>query len=322
MAFPGQNAPCATESSPFTLTDLARGELVENLYGMGLDVNTLLFAVDAKKSGINLGDTITIGRLHVNVYPKKIAQVFKRNDIPYEKILRNPPEFSEPCFEALGASSVSSLDASNYEGATFVHDLNQPLPENLKGRFDTVFDGGTLEHVFNFPVAIRNCMEMLRIGGRFYIHTCANNACGHGFYQLSPELFYRVFSPENGFEVERMVVHMVGPYNRWYEVEDPNRVRARVELITSVPVNLLVRARKKAAVPIFQQMPQQSDYVVLWEESAKQKSGEARPGRLKPWLRNLFPGLARLLRAIGTGLEFYRRQSLRNRKYFHPVKKP
>ena len=63
------------------------------------------------------------------------------------------------------------------------------------GQFDVVYDGGTLEHVFNFPVALRNAMELLRPGGRlFTIHTCANNLCGHGFYQFSRELFYRTLS--------------------------------------------------------------------------------------------------------------------------------
>lgn len=288
---------------------------------MGLDVNALRFLVDAKRSGINLGDTMTIGRLHINVYPRKVAQLFKKHGIPHEAILANPLEFSEPCFQALGAKTISSLDASDYEGATFVHDLNQPLPGKLKERFDTVFDGGTLEHVFNFPQAVRNCMEMLRVGGRFYIHTCANNCCGHGFYQLSPELFYRVFSAENGFEVERVVVHMIGPYNRWYEVEDPNRVRSRVELINFVPIHILVRARKTAAVPIFQRMPQQSDYVVMWKET-QQESDQKKRGAIMPWLQNHFPGVARVLHVIAMGLEFYNRQSLRNRKFFHPVKKP
>jgi hypothetical protein len=287
---------------------------------MGLDVNALRFLVDAKKAGIDLGDTITIGRLHINVYPRKVAQLFKKHGIPHQSIGENPMEFSEPCFQALGAKTISSLDASNYEGASYVHDLNQPLPEHLKERFDTVFDGGTLEHVFNFPQGVRNCMEMLRVGGRFYIHTCANNACGHGFYQLSPELFYRVFSPENGFEVERMVVHMIGPYNRWYEVEDPNRVQSRVELISFVPINIMVRARRTAVVPIFQRMPQQSDYVVMWKESQQQH--EANRGGFMKRLQNGLPGLARLLHVVGTGFEFYSRQSLGNRKFFHPVKKP
>ena len=92
-----------------------------------------------------------------------------------------------------------SIDASAYENATMVHDMNLPVGDELKQKFSVVIDGGTLEHVFNFPTAIRNCMEMLKVGGHFFAHTMANNFMGHGFYQFSPELFYRVFSPENGF---------------------------------------------------------------------------------------------------------------------------
>ena len=86
------------------------------------------------------------------------------------------------------------MDASSFEGATVVHDLNLPITEALKGRFDVVCDAGTIEHVMNFPTAIRNCMEMVRVGGHLILGTPANNFFGHGFYQFSPELWFRLFS--------------------------------------------------------------------------------------------------------------------------------
>jgi 2-polyprenyl-3-methyl-5-hydroxy-6-metoxy-1,4-benzoquinol methylase len=76
---------------------------------------------------------------------------------------------------------VSSIDASDYENATYVHDLNVPIPDHLKGQFDLVDDGGTLEHVFNFPVALRNCMEMVKVGGHLLLNVPTNNFVGHGF---------------------------------------------------------------------------------------------------------------------------------------------
>jgi hypothetical protein len=60
--------------------------------------------------------------------------------------------------EFLGAQSISILDYSSYEGANIIHDLNSPVPQNLEGRFDAVIDSGSLEHVFNFPIAIANIM--------------------------------------------------------------------------------------------------------------------------------------------------------------------
>ena len=70
--------------------------------------------------------------------------------------------------EFLGAEEVSSMDFSDYEQSELVHDLNEPIPSEWRGRYDFVLDGGTLEHVFNFPCAIRNAMELVAVGGHFY----------------------------------------------------------------------------------------------------------------------------------------------------------
>jgi hypothetical protein len=88
---------------------------------------------------------------------------------------------------------VVTLDNSAYEGAAIVIDLNAPLPDALKNRFTAVIDGGCLEHIFNFPQAIKNSMEMLSIGGHFLGITPANNFCGHGFYQFSPGALFSHF---------------------------------------------------------------------------------------------------------------------------------
>lgn len=63
---------------------------------------------------------------------------------------------------------VDSIDISDYENATIEQDMNQPIPEHLKLQYDTVIDRGSLEHIFNFPVSIKNCMSLIKPGG-FYI---------------------------------------------------------------------------------------------------------------------------------------------------------
>ena len=89
------------------------------------------------------------------------------------------------------------MDFSAYEGAAILHDLNEPVGDELKEKFTFVLDGGTLEHIFNFPVAITGAMEMVAVGGHLAIVTGGNNFFGHGFYQFSPELFFRAFNLEN-----------------------------------------------------------------------------------------------------------------------------
>ena len=107
--------------------------------------------------------------------------------------LRESEGYAEKFFQILGASHITSFDKSDYQVATCLHDMNAPIEGSLKNRFSVVLDSGTLEHVFNFPQAIRNCMEMVKVGGHFIQITVANDFIGHGFYQFTPELMYRVF---------------------------------------------------------------------------------------------------------------------------------
>ena len=69
-----------------------------------------------------------------------------------------------------------------------------------------LFDGGSLEHIFNAPVALTSYMRMVRPGGHLLLALPANNYCGHGMYQFSPEFFFSALSEQNGFTVERMIM--------------------------------------------------------------------------------------------------------------------
>ena len=295
---------------------------------MGLDINAVQFLLRARKNGLQFGKVLTIGRLNLDVFPAKICELLRQHGLSDELFRNKGPEkgavggFADDLFRALGATSVHSLDASDYEGATLVHDLNQPIPAIWRDDYDVVYDGGTLEHVFNFPVALRNCMELVRPGGELFLHTPGNNWFGHGFYQFSPELFFRAFSAENGFQMTEMIAYAVGPHDRWYRVSDPQAIRSRVELISYSLICLLVQAKKTKSVEIFQKMPMQSDYSVMWQEAAgKASAPDGSPGFFVRWLRRRLPKVAHLFKAVNTGLKFYRSHSLRNRRFFTPVKK-
>lgn len=294
---------------------------------MGLDIHGLKLLLQAKRKGVCFDRVLTFGRIELAVLPERAAAMLREQGLPDAELSamgreQAPPWYAEPVFRALGASEVGSLDASAYQSASIVHDMNLPIDEAHKGRFDVVFDGGSIEHVFNFPVAIRNCMELVKEGGSLLIHTAANNCMGHGFYQFSPELFYRVFSAENGFEVVRMILHRSGPYGSWYDVADPAVIHSRVELINFMPAQLLLHVRRVAIRPIFAKAPQQSDYVEEWGKTsaapapASQKDGML--GRLNREMQEGLPRVAGALKALRTGFRFYRTQSLLNRKFFRP----
>jgi hypothetical protein len=182
-------------------------------------------------------------------------------------------EFGEPLFSLLGARQICSLDASSYEQATYICDLNEPCPAHLLQKFSLVFDGGALEHVFNLPQAFKNCMEMVRVGGHFVQVTMANNYMGHGFWQLSPEAVYRVFSPKNGFSIKVVFLHEVVTDGGWYQVTDPAICGGRVELANYRPTYICTIAQRLADEKVFAVWPQQSDYVEVWKRPRAQQNG-------------------------------------------------
>jgi hypothetical protein len=243
-----------------------------------------------------------LGRLNLYVTKENIA-----SDIAKFKVAAKDPrtivfkdEYSEPLFEILGASKIDSMDFSDYEKATIVHDLNQPVPAEYKGKFTAIVDGGTIEHVFNFPTAIKNCMEMLQVGGHYIGITPANNTMGHGLYQFSPELLYNVFREENGFEVKKMIIvtqESNGRTSDWYEVLDPRKAKTRVLLTNAKPTYLMVLAERKAERLIFEKPPQQSDYEMVWNisEALQQNKTVANESKLKFLYRKFTPKPLKIL---------------------------
>jgi hypothetical protein len=265
---------------------------------------TLLFY--AKTLGISFKETLTLGRM--NLYASRAdimhsIEKYKTNSKSIDEVVFNGDGYAESFFAILGAEKIDSIDFSAYEKATIIHDMNQPIPDNLRNNYSVVVDGGTIEHVFNFPVAIKNCMNAVKTGGYYIGITPANNQMGHGFYQFSPELYFRVFSEENGFRIKKMLINITnGTHTRWYEVSDPKAVQHRVSLLNNLPVFLMVIAEKIADKAIFEATPQQSDYTNIWsvqQSLAENKAGEHEsrskflyrkfvPRRIKIILRNLY----------------------------------
>lgn len=233
---------------------------------MGLDCAAVKFLCVAKSIGVDFSSTLMVGRQSFFPLVDTLKRVFTVLDLHCDPVvLLQQSKYAEPFFALLGAKQISSLDVSHFEGATYVQDLNIPLADGLSQRFSNVYDGGTLEHVFNLPQAFKNCMEMVRVGGHFTQLTVANNFMGHGFWQISPELIYRVFAPSNGFQIECVLLHEVAPGGAWYFVNDPEEMGHRIELCNSVPTYILTIAKRMKTTEIFGQTPQQSDYVRVWQ---------------------------------------------------------
>jgi len=257
---------------------------------MGLDAATIEILLTARAAGASFDTVLTVGRQQLCASAAALSAVLARHGLALSapqtaRLLTEQNGYCEPLLKVLGARRVDSIDVSDYEGASIVHDLNNALPDSHRDRFTMVIDGGSLEHVFNFPVALRNCMDAIRPGGHFIGITPSNNLMGHGFYQFSPELFFRVFTPANGFRIEKVLIYECPWKSIWYEVLDPEEARRRVVLTNQRPAYLIVWAKKTASVPIFTEWPQQSDYMAAWRRC--NIDGVASAAYQPSWYRSL-----------------------------------
>ena len=236
---------------------------------MGIDIHNLNLLAHAQDLGVHFDRTLAIGRQALFIEDFELEQHRASRGLPPLVEPAAAPgraRYFEPLAEQwLGASAADSVDASPYENARLIHDMNLPWPGSgslaeARASYDAVLDFGCLEHVFNFPVAWRNCVDLCRVGGHVLHALPANNLAGHGFYQFSPELFFNLYRLDNGFELCGLYFAMKADARHWWKVANPMAVKRRVNLRNSHEVYMLVIARKlRETGPL--PAPQQSDYV-------------------------------------------------------------
>ena len=210
-------------------------------------------------------------------------------------------------FKRLGASEVYSLDASDFEGADFIHDLNViPPPEELKGRFDLILNWGTMEHVFHLPNVLANIFDMLKLGGRV-IHFSPVNAYEHGFYSFSPSFFTQYYL-KNKFSLNQSLLFRGTYTNRASYSEfaecGPGSAAIRYPGIGSLDsrLYLVFFVAEKTQESRKDLIPTQGFYEAEWDISPPQDDGLA--SRF-PELKSIYRKLI-LLPLIGQLIEKWR----------------
>ncbi|HSM50304.1 MAG TPA: hypothetical protein VLA75_02780, partial [Thermoanaerobaculia bacterium] len=113
-------------------------------------------------------------------------------------------------FSALGFERVESLDLSADESPTHLHDLNEPIPSAWEGRFDLLFDPGTLSSVFDQRMAFRNAAMLVREGGRAIHVVPSSNRVDIALYMYSPQLFADFYGT-NGWRIEALCLCVFEP---------------------------------------------------------------------------------------------------------------
>jgi hypothetical protein len=292
---------------------------------MGIIYRQARMLLDAHRAGIAMDRLLMIGRQSLFLHSSELRAI--REVSPRALADYQWGEYSDRFFkECLGAYEVNTLDYSPYEGANLLYDLNQPVPGEVKGRFDVVVEAGSLEHVFNFPIAIANLMQMTKVGGSIFASTVSNNLCGHGFYQFSPELIFRIFTAENGFELGKVLAIEarypgieLTPISGAFEVADPASVGERVGVVTTRPIMLFFDARKTKELPLFARPPMQSDYAAAWDSNGNADLAVPTKSvsRTRQWIRNL--AFYSSFRRWQAGQRQLRQYSLKNERMFRKI---
>jgi hypothetical protein len=259
---------------------------------MGVDYNAVKLLLWAKKLGVSFERTLTLGRQGFDCPPGRLQKAVSAFGLPATKEeidhcfdrASMGPLMADGFFRFLGAKELISVDYSDFEGATLLHDLNEPFPKSQHARFTFVFDGGTLEHIFNYPAALRHSLELVASDGHFLTIAPSHCSMGHGFYQISPELFFRVFRAENGFALRKLVLFASSKTDApFFQVKDPAVTRRRTNLVSADPMQVAALAQRTALMPILAQPPQQSDYAAHWEQHLRATGNPGGTGSGRLW---------------------------------------
>lgn len=204
---------------------------------MGIDLQLARILLGARDLVAKDARIVMLGRLTLSVRAGRQARLLRRDlnalQLPSDvEEMRQSDGFSETFLDTVGYPGAETMDMSDYEGATILHDLGQPLPAKLRGKFGVIIDGGTTEHVFDFPQALDNMFHMLAPGGVLISMNGLTGWPGHGFYQISPEMVWRYWQEMRGCTVHRCAaVPFDDPTLPFREVSDTgpggNRFRGR-----------------------------------------------------------------------------------------------
>jgi len=176
----------------------------------------------------------------------------------------------ERFFKALGFSHVHTLDVNRYEGAEIIFDLNEDkTPEEFVDSYDLIFDGGTLEHVFNIGNALKHLSKIVRHDGIIFHSNPCNGYVDHGFFQVSPNLYFDFYlSNEFNIVYAGIIEQSIG--RKIYQVKQdiyrtldsrfgPRRAPRSV-------LNFCVRRLEKSTHHI---VPQQGFYQARWSDGSQ-----------------------------------------------------
>jgi len=258
---------------------------------MGITGSMFDLLLEESKSGRFLGKTVLqLGRQKAYFSTMNAIHRMKKMGVdstPYAHLLENRSLLDDQIlFQLLGFAKVESIDFSPYEGATHIWDLNQPVPDVLKGQYDLVFDGGTMEHIFNPIQVLANVHDLLKADGMIIHQNPAHNFVDHGYFTFSPTFFYEYYETNQYKIIRSLLLECRSLYSKnWKAYEYQKGLFSRAsngvfgkKLITNWFVAEKQPASTKGVVP------QQAIYTIPWKGI---KDPERRINKLRSFLKQI-----------------------------------
>ena len=263
---------------------------------MGISKATAFLLQELSQQGLLSGKLLQLGVQRISPDAKILVKSFANQEASKSRF--DATSSNKQFWHNLGFDFVSSLDNSDFEGAEIVWDLNLPLNDSFVERFDVVFDGGTMEHVFNTKQVLENIGKLLKIGGLAIHEVPSSNSVNHGFYSFSPTLFQDYYSKLDYEIIEILLVVKKRHKAKIYQYSPRDRNTEIPENWGNKNVNVWCVARKRSDM-VTSDFPQQTKYVNVWSK------------RDKDWLDVSYSRWNRVIikRKIKTGIFLIRKRS-------------
>jgi hypothetical protein len=144
---------------------------------MGINSETARALIYLRKNGIVGPEMLSLGRSELFIELNDIGKINLDMGMGWSKEQMDlffANRFADQFLRCCGFDVIKSLDASPFENAEIVHDLNKPIPVELRGCTGFLYDGGTLEHVFDVATAVANVIGLVKVGGIVLLAPPAN----------------------------------------------------------------------------------------------------------------------------------------------------
>lgn len=151
---------------------------------MGISTAFIPF-FDAVNSYVKISDPfLSLGSLQVNDEPELVENFCREN-------CYTPFNVGDSIYSLLhqryGISAYESIDINGEASINF--DLSsKELPRELYHKYNTIYDGGTAEHIFDIATVFRNVHDMLCVND-ICIHILPLTCIKHGYYNFTMDFF-------------------------------------------------------------------------------------------------------------------------------------